>query len=1114
MNKLSKIFLSAIVCLSGAFSLKAQTVDTLSVPYSFSFEESQAEELSRWVLNPGDNNTFRERWIVGKAAHSDGKQGLYISNNGMDDNFGVATLVQYTYRDFVLPQGTYECSFDWRCQGAPTSSLFAGVYDQATIANMCTASTTNTIPSAVLTGCQSNNRYMRGHTRWQHSDFKFTSNGQRVIRMYFIWGTSNSDTTIVAPIAACIDNIQITKADCVKPYDVQAEIENDVLNVTWGGTSEQYVFEYRKVGRDKWNVNTGVYEEKYTIEGLDEGVYDIRVRGVCNDVDSSAYAYLNTFLVYYPDRHCIDFVHLDGNPNVECAYGTFPNPAQNIGMVDYGPDEKMSRHTVNLEPEVYDPRTNNMLSTIAPNSLASVRLGNWNNGGEAEQITFKYLVDSVSALLLMHYAVVLQDPDHSEQQQPRFTLEILDSWDDLINPSCGYADFYADKTREGWHTVGSGGDVVTWKDWTTIGLDLTEFIGEEISIRMTTRDCSMQAHYGYAYFSLECAAAQITGTSCGDDAQMSIAAPDGFLYEWFDKYDQPVAETMLSADGRTLYVDPSDTTTYRCHLTYLEEASCGLDLYSAALPRFPIASFDWQYDPSDCKNKVRFTNKSHIMTKFNNNVEYHLDWPCDEYEWAYGSFGVGSDKNPVVIFPAEGGTFPVTLFASIAEGRCVDDTTIYITIPAIGDKEVYIDTTICEGSYLILGPQYIGMEGEFQNTWRMDNGCDSTVYLTMHLHPQSNTFIGDTTVCAEEPLIIGGQQYKLHESGEFHRFYQNRYGCDSTVWMNVIMKDSILFNLEVTDITEDRNTGDITITSGSGYDYYYINGERNGQLTNLYGGQYILEFFNDFGCSVLDTVNIGCLLARPEQAICGCESGNPTQVIIPLTVDSGSPTYYSLLFEDSVAIPNIRHQKVPLTDDGYAVIVDLPAAVRAGRYNAQLLLEDYRCQDDTTFNIYMDINYAADIVFQRWNDVLSVKNVQYSGYDDMASFEWFKNGSSMGETLSYIYVPEGLDADDEYYVRITNTNGITIPTCVFSPEDEAEAEEVDVYPTQLPSGTALNVNTPTDAVVQCYNSLGQMLLNTTVRGGHSTVEIAAPQGVYVLTVTNETGKHPFRISVE
>ena len=844
-----------LLMVSGCFlmqSVQAQNPSAITVPYSMSFEDEESEELSHWVLNAGNTSELKDQWVIGEATHSDGHKSAYISaNGGVDAGFAVTTNIQYMYRDFVLPQGQYDCTFDFRCIGAPDAVMSAGVGP----ASMLTMEGGPSVmfPDNLNTYIKSENYRVNGVYKWKNVSFQFSSNGTRTLRLFFIWQNANRDSSMYQ-VGACVDNIQITSRECAKPRSLTAEIRHDSVIVHWEGSSEEYIVEYRKYGRSKWQVQTGITNKQYVIEGLEEGAYDVRVRGVCNGVNYSAYTYLNTLAVYYPERHCIDYVHLEGNPNVTATYGTYKNPYAETGVVDYGADDKLSRHTVNWEPDITDPRTKGKLRVVPEGALASVRLGNWAVGAEAESVSYEYVVDAENAaILLVRYAVVLEDPEHNVNIQPRFTLEIIGEDGDLISPDCGYADFYADATREGWHTEGTGYNKVTWKDWTTIGLNLEDRDGEKLTVRLTTYDCDAGGHYGYAYFTLDCAAARIIGTSCGDDAQMSIAAPDGFDYEWFDKYDNPVPDSMKTAGGQTLLIAPSDTTTYRCHLTYKEEESCGFDLYSSARPRFPIASFGWEYAPSECRNRVKFNNKSHIMTKFNNVIEYHYDQPCDEYEWDFGNGQVGADRNPIVVYPNEGGRFPVTLVSSIAEGRCFDDTTIYIDIPAIGDVAQTIDSAICEGSYVVFGRYYAGLPGLYTDSLKTFAGCDSIVSLNLSVNPVTNEYAGDTTVCAEIPLTIDGQTYKSKESGKFYRFYKNRTGCDSTLWMNVTVTDSILPEVTIREMTDEPNSGAIFI-AGTGFDYYTVNGgakQTADSITGLNGGSFELEFYNTFGCSVV-----------------------------------------------------------------------------------------------------------------------------------------------------------------------------------------------------------------------------------------------------------------------
>lgn len=1001
----------------------AQNPVQISVPYSMGFELEDSAKLSQWRLNDGaDLSICKERWVIGTAVKTEGKRSLYISyDEGATCTFDTVWNTSYAYFDFTIPSGQYELSFDWRCLGGDETYMCAAVGIAKQMTSMDCNYERAEFPDYIQSFAESGYRVMRGCSRWQHVSVPFASNGTRVYRLYFAWRNKNRDSKLPNPVSACVDNIQITTRNCAKPANLEAEVVGDSVVVTWTGTSAQYCIEYRRYGREKWSVQTGIRDERFVIEGLDEGAYDIRVRGVCNDVDTSAYTYRTSFGVYYPDRHCINYVDLHGE-DVVATYGTFSNPYANIGVYDtaFTDDPKYWRHTINWDPDEYDPRTGGRLKIVPEEEVASVRLGNWNVGAEGESLSFFYTVDGENAsILLLKYAVVLEDPNHGPADQPHFNLEILDEWGNLIDYTCGTADFYADSQRPGWNTFGS----VTWKDWTTIGLNLDAYDGERLEVRLTTRDCNWSGHFGYAYFTMGCAAAKIVSTSCGDDAQMSIAAPSGFAYEWFDKYDNPVPDSIKSEDGRTLLIDPSDTTTYRCHLTYIEEETCGFDLYSSARPRFPIAEFEWQYEPANCQNRVKFINKSHIMTKFNNVTEHHYDQPCDEYEWDFGNGQVGSEKNPVVIFPNKGGFFNVVLYASIAEGRCVKDTSLIIFLPSIGDKELRIDTTICEGGYIVFGPQYAGEEREYVNVWKTSAGCDSTVYLNLHLSPQSTEQLPDTTICAEIPLTIDGQTYKSHESGKFYRFYTNQYGCDSTLWMNVTVLDPILPEITVREMSDSPNSGAIFI-GGAGFDYYTVDGgepQTADSITGLNGGFYVLEFFNDFGCSVVR-----------EAAVSVCMPG---------------------------------------------------------------------------------------WVYQRWGDVLSLKNAEALDTDSathiFTDFQWYKNNEAIaGANLSYLYVAEGLDPADSYYLEMTRvSNGEKVTTCPFRPTAVEDQKVVYVYPSPVQVGGTLTVKVSEAASLTIVNMFGDIALTQALSEGTNSITMEVPAGIYVVQVQIGSETRVCRISV-
>lgn len=1037
-NVILLVFSFVFACFSVQTSVAEQLI---TVPYSMGFEESDSIELGEWVLNPGVNAMkCTDQWYVGEAIKSDGKQSLYISSDqGASAIFGIANNIQYAYRDLKLPKGIYEVSFDWACLGSPEAVLYAGVGPAANIALMADDKRSS-IPSNVFSWCKTLGR-LNGSSLWKNTSINLNSNGTTVYRLFFVWSSSNRDSTIAMPMGACIDNVQICSANCAKPKNIQATSTCDSIMVTWEGTSEKYSFEYRRRGK-KWSVPTTYYSESCVLTGIEEGLYDFRVRGICNNVDTSAYTYLSSFPLFCPEKHCINYVALNDSLNVTCTFGTFGAPEANVGVVDLGAENKYSRHTVNWEPDMYDPRTCNQLPLIPEGELASVRLGNWNNGGEGEAISYTYVADiENAAILLLKYAVVLEDPGHGDKDNPKFSLEIFGEDGELLSPTCGAANFAADANRQdlGWHTCSKAPGataVISWKEWTTIGLNLAEVgveTGDVLTIKLTTRDCAWSAHYGYAYFTLGCAAAKIYGTSCGNESKLSVEAPEGFAYEWYNKYDS------LVSTSKQLSVDPSDTTTYRCHLMFIENPECDFNLYTQVYPRFPIADFEYSYEPSNCENRVVFTNRSHILTVFDGDTVHRYDENCEDYTWVFGDGEESAQANPTHVFPQEGGVFPVTLFAAISEGACVGDTTIYINVPAIGDTEQTIDSTICEGNYVVFGKYYAAEERLYYDSLKSVAGCDSVIILDLKVNPVSKTYLPDTTVCAEEPLCIDGDCYKHKKSGEFVRFLTNQYGCDSTVWMYVNMQDSILPILQITEPVDEDNLGTVTI-SGTGYDYYYFNGERYDTTTTYFsglgGGVLNFQFFNDFGCSIeiLDTMNFECVGISLGELSFECVGSN--YFVLPLMVDSGIPTTYSLLFDSLALAAGFADLMLqPIDKEVTEIRIPLHQDVVPGRYRMQLVVSDAlpKCED-LVFDLELAVNFSANMIFQRWNDVLSVVAPQYNYNFLFDSFQWKKNGLAIeGATRSYYYEEDGLDVEAEYQVDVVLPNGVVLTTCPFTP---------------------------------------------------------------------------------
>lgn len=267
-------------------------------------------------------------------------------------------------------------------------------------------------------------------------------------------------------------------------------------------------------------------------------------------------------------QNCIDFTNFH-SPGCTRTIGTFSNPYATVVSSYYNSD----RHVVNTASAGYDPRTGNRLRIVPVGESASVRLGNPSTGSQAESISYTYTVDTNNYdLLFLKYAAVLQDPGHPQSQQPRLTLEILNTNNQQINPSCTYANFYASQSL-GWNTYGN----VVWKDWTTVGVDLSQYHGQTIKVRMTTYDCNYSGHYGYAYIILSCGKKSVSLLNpCNSVETVHFSAPAGFNYTWYNSSNSVISHSQD-------IVVPADNSSYRCVCSFVGNSSCSFEVYANSI---------------------------------------------------------------------------------------------------------------------------------------------------------------------------------------------------------------------------------------------------------------------------------------------------------------------------------------------------------------------------------------------------------------------------------------------------------------------------------------------------------------------------------------------------
>lgn len=828
-SSISKISFSILFFLIAGF-LSAQTV-LISDYYQTDFED-QAEYVN-WRLNTGTRGGIcANRWYIGEPGANIGKGGLYISgDNGATNKYVNTPVSVVAYRSFTLDAGYYELSFDWQAGGlSNVDGFYVCWVPENKVDTMYLASVDNSFVQINFINSDycldfGVDSFGLGQRTWNSILDTIYSDGTKT-NLVFTW--HNSTLGPSSPGAA-IDNIFIRRLGaCKVPIDLSIIQQDDDIIFTWNGEADSYDVRY-VLGEDKEeHIVEEVKTKYYEIKDFSfAGISTFYVRSRCGD-EKSAWASVGRF-IYSDDTECINFLNLNDKT---CSYGeiksggTFGTPAYNAGVVDYGYLAKESRHTIHWNHEEYDPRTvtgrlQDGLKTVPDGEFATVRLGNWDINGETEGIEYEYTVDSTKAsVLLLKYAVVLQDPDHESANQPRFTLEILYNDMPLDKYGCGEAKFTAGMNTNGagWHKVPDPNDpnvVVWWKDWTTVGLNLAAYHGKTLKIKLKTYDCAQLGHYGYAYFTLYCTDGKIRGLTCGDSPKTIFEGPEGFNYRWY-LLSNP---TVTCGTHRTLEIDANDTLTYYLDVIQPTNSQCYYTLSASGVGRWPKAYAEYEHSTRDCQNTVKFINKSYIkrinqITSDTTNTKE----TCDSFMWDFGDGTTSTDEHPTHVYPTTGGTYVVKLSSGIANGMCVDDTTFILVIPKVGISRDTTYASICAGKSYIFNEVPYFEEGVYSDTISGDFDCDIINTLVLTILPKSDTIYVYDTICSHEDYFFNGE--KIQKTGKYEFKLESSFGCDSIVVLDLLVNQSLQIDFDsiVVACEDDRNiVVPYSLTTGNFY---------------------------------------------------------------------------------------------------------------------------------------------------------------------------------------------------------------------------------------------------------------------------------------------------------
>ncbi len=430
-------------------------------------------------------------------------------------------------------------------------------------------------------------------------------------------------------------------------------------------------------------------------------------------------------------------------------------PLQNIvnGFFSNGMDalvtDASARHTIVSAASGNDPCGG--FPCVAPGGNYSVRLGGSTANYQGEAIEQTFTVGPGNTSFTYEYAVVLNDGGHSTGEQPYFRIEMYDQSGNLIPCAQYYVE--ASGTIPGFINCGVG---TSYKPWTTVNADLTNYVTQNVTIRFTAAGCIYAGHYGYAYVDASCVPyAILTSDSLCAGNTITLSAPAGAQSYYWSPGGQTTSTIQVNTPG-SYTVDMQSVTGCYTQLT----------INIGQYPQ-PTASFTPTFPP--CSPNYTFTNNSTISS---GTLYYH---------WDFGDPLLTNDtsnvQTPTFNYPNPG-TYTVTLIVTSASG-CVDTATMVVS-PGNGGQAAFSANTVCFNSATVFTDQSNGATGwswnfgdpasaaadssQLQNPTHLytapgtytvtltaqTNPCPSVITQTVTVYPQPTASFAYNQVCGNQ----------------------------------------------------------------------------------------------------------------------------------------------------------------------------------------------------------------------------------------------------------------------------------------------------------------------------------------------------------------------------
>lgn len=235
--------------------------------------------------------------------------------------------------------------------------------------------------------------------------------------------------------------------------------------------------------------------------------------------------------------------------SIDCRNGGFETNSFNLWTGKYGSRTNSGINISNLTNGFsntqhvitsagFDPMVGGNLLSMVGSGNHAVRLGDHLSSNEdAAMLYYSFIVTSDNSDFGFEYAMVMKDGEHKGSQNPYFGYAIYPTGSNYpFSPIIASNNFIADNNDPFFNS--SNGWV--WRNWTFECVDLSDYIGQSVTIVFFTTDCSHGGHGGYAY---------IDGL-CSDHK----AVPDLSIEQEYCLGDQIIADASNSVNEDSYFV--------------------------------------------------------------------------------------------------------------------------------------------------------------------------------------------------------------------------------------------------------------------------------------------------------------------------------------------------------------------------------------------------------------------------------------------------------------------------------------------------------------------------------------------------------------------------------